>query len=173
MTSTILVRYGAIPELARFACDLPSVPARGEPVVIASRRGEELGTALEPVRSPAALADKPDESPQAARVLRRAAPDDLARAAELRREAQAAFADWQGRIAQWNLQLELIDLEWTLDRQKLVLYVLGGRGPDTTRLALQAAADGHAVIEVQPVDGTGPVAGGGGGCGSGGCGCDH
>ena len=65
------------------------------------------------------------------------------------------------------------DLEWTLDRQKLVLYVLGGRGPDTTRLALQAAAAGLSVIEVQPVSAEGvvPLPAAGGGCGSGGCGC--
>ena len=68
------------------------------------------------------------------------------------------------------------DMEWTLDRQKLVLYVLGGRGPETTKLALQAAAAGLAVVEVQPVDANGPVpvpAAGGGGCGSGGCGSHH
>jgi hypothetical protein len=110
-------------------------------------------------------------------VLRRATPEDEVRHAELVREAQGAFVEWQGRIVEWKLDLDLIDLEWTLDHQKLVLYVLGGRGPETTKLALQAAAAGLAVVEVQPVDANGPVPVllGGGGCGSGGCGChdDH
>jgi hypothetical protein len=140
MVARILVRYGAIPEVAWFACDLPEPPARGQRLVVASRRGVELGSALD--------------------------------RDELRREAQAAYSDWHNRIAQWKLDLELIDLEWMLDRQKLVLYVLGGRGPDTTRLALQAAAAGLAVIEVQPVDDSGLVAvPSRGGCGSGACGC--
>ena len=71
--------------------------------------------------------------------------------------------------------MELLDLEWTLDRGKLVVYVLGGRGPDTTRLALLAAASGQASIEVQPVstEGLVPLERSGGGCGSGGCGCSH
>ena len=66
-----------------------------------------------------------------------------------------------------------MDLEWTLDREKLILYVLTGRGPDTTKLALFAATAGYASVEVQPVSKDGlvpmPAAQGGGcGCGDGG-----
>jgi len=177
MSGTLLVRYGVIPEVARFAWEGDAPPSRGEMVVIASRRGVELGSALEVVREPSVpAANGSAETTDAAevnRVLRTASDDDLAQAGELRRDANASFVEWQTRIAEWNLQLELIDLEWMLDRQKLVLYVLGGRGPDTTRLALQAATAGLAVIEVQPVDASGLLAtgGGSGGCGSGGCGC--
>ena len=71
-----------------------------------------------------------------------------------------------------RLDLQLIDLEWTLDRTKLILYVLNERGPDCTKLALQAAAAGLGLVEVQPVDENGLVAvEPSGGCGSGGCGC--
>ena len=89
----------------------------------------------------------------------------------MRRETDEAFAEWQNRIREWKLELELLDLEWTLDRQKLVLYVLGGRGAETTQLALNAAAAGLAVVEVQPVNADGPIPLDGGGCGSGNCGC--
>jgi hypothetical protein len=186
MSQTLLVRYGAVPEVARFTHDLADPPGRHERVVVYTHRGLELGTALESLRVPKPQngdngSGDPDrtageESTQ--RVLRRATPEDEARHAELGREAQQAFGEWNRRIADWKLDLDLIDLEWTLDRQKLVLYVLGGRGPETTKLALQAAAAGLAVVEVQPVDANGPVPvplGGGGGCGSGGCGChdDH
>jgi cell fate regulator YaaT (PSP1 superfamily) len=179
MTQTILVRYGAIPEVARFAYDLEQPPERHERVVVHSHRGPELGTTLESLRQSAkaqggSAADhhaEDDEEP-VHRVLRRATPEDEALHAELRRDADEAFAQWQGRVEEWKLELELLDIEWTLDRQKLVLYVLGGRGAETTKLALQAAAAGLAVVEVQPVNAEGPVplAGGGGGCGSGGCG---
>jgi hypothetical protein len=69
----------------------------------------------------------------------------------------------------------LIDLEWTLDDAKQILYVLTSRGPDATNLALHAAAEGLGVIEVQPVAAEGliPLPSEGGGCGSGGCGCHH
>ena len=113
----------------------------------------------------------PDETTQ--RVERQATPADEALHAQLRRTADEAFPVWQRRIQEWNLDLELLDVEWTLDRQKLVLYVLGGRSAETTKLALNAAAAGLAVVEVQPVNAEGPIAlpAAGGGCGSGGCGC--
>ena len=177
MTQTILVRYGAIPEVARFAHELAEVPGRHERVVINSHRGVELGTVLEEVRTgriaPNGAAKNEDPSETSGqRVLRRATADDEARHTALKREADEAFLQWQERIREWNLALELLDIEWTLDRQKLVLYVLGGRGAETTKLALQAAAAGLAVVEVQPVDSNGPVPlGAAGGCGSGSCGC--
>jgi cell fate regulator YaaT (PSP1 superfamily) len=178
MSQTLLVRYGVIPEVARFAHDLPEAPDRHERVVVYSHRGLELGTTLEALRSiarspavSAADGESPADEP-AYRVLRRATLEDEAVYNQLRRDADEAFAPWQRRIQEWNLELELLDVEWTLDRQKLVLYVLGGRGSETTKLALQAAAAGLAVVEVQPVNADGPVplAAAGGGCGSGGCG---
>lgn len=177
MSQTLLVRYGVIPEVARFAHDLAESPGRHERVVVYSHRGLELGTTLESLRSVAGTsADSADEhlaaGEPAYRVLRRATSEDEAAYTQLRRDADEAFAAWQRRIQEWKLELELIDIEWTLDRQKLVLYVLGGRGAETTKLALQAAAAGLAVVEVQPVNADGPVplAAGGRGCGSGGCG---
>jgi cell fate regulator YaaT (PSP1 superfamily) len=179
MSQTLLVRYGVIPEVARFVHDLAEPPGRHERVVVFSHRGLELGTTLETLRSvagaPAGSADDHHDAEAeepAYRVLRRATPEDEALYTDLRRDADEAFAPWQRRIQEWKLELELLDIEWTLDRQKLVLYVLGGRGSETTKLALQAAAAGLAVVEVQPVNADGPVplAVGGGGCGSGGCG---
>ena len=179
MQNTLLVRYGNIPEVARFTYELPAVPARGERVVVQTHRGLELGTALEMLRKGVNGHDHPDDAAAAASmietVVRAATSEDEQQAAELQAQAQRDFPVWQDRLREWKLDLELIDLEWTLDRQKLVLYVLGGRGPDTTRLAILAAAAGLAVIEVQPVSADGlvplPAEGGGGGCGSGGGGC--
>jgi len=183
MSQTLLVRYGTIPEVARFWHDLTEPPGRHERVVVYTHRGLELGTTLEAIRigttrvaaGEVAGDVSNDAEDSAQKVLRRASAEDEARHAELGREAQASFSEWRNRIADWNLDLDLVDLEWTLDRQKLVLYVLGGRGPEATKLALQAAAAGLAVVEVQPVSADGPVPlpPAGGGCGSGGCGCEH
>ncbi len=175
MSQVLLVRYGTIPEVARFSHNLTEPPARHERVVVYTHRGLELGTTLEALRGGTSKPPDNDSEGSAQHVLRRASAEDEARYAELSREAQAAFRDWQKRIDEWNLDLDLVDLEWTLDRQKLVLYVLGGRGPEATKLALQAAAAGLAVVEVQPVaaDGPVPLPPAGGGCGSGGCGCEH
>lgn len=162
----ILARYGSVPVVARFDADASAVE-RGRQVVVETDRGTELATVLETV--PPHL-QPPDQQP--GKVLRVADEADRDRAAELLRKANDEFTVWQQRCADWKLALELIDIEWTLDDQ-LLLYVLNDRGPETTRLALLAAAGGHGVVHVQPVGPDGAVVpqSSGGGCGSGGCGC--
>jgi cell fate regulator YaaT (PSP1 superfamily) len=170
-TSVFLVRYGAVPEVARFVQTGDAVPRRGDPVIVETHRGLQLGSVLERLKpSPG---NTPSESDF--RIDRIATDDDLASARHLTADCDGAFATWCERIRQWNLNLELIDLEWTLDHQKLILYVLCERGPDSTKLALQAAAAGLGIIEVQPVSSTGLVQPEpSGSCGSGGgCGCSH
>lgn len=171
-TTVFLVRYGAVPEVARFLATAESTPSRGDAVVVQTHRGLQLGSVLERQQSKSALATDSD-----LRIERIAGPEDLAAARELTRICEDSFDSWCTRIAQWDLNLELIDLEWTLDRQKLILYVLCERGPDSTKLALQAAAAGLGIVEVQPVSTTGLVvaAPSGKSCGSGGggCGCSH
>ena len=172
-TAVYLVRYGTVPEVARFRDVNNASPARGETVVVETHRGLQVGSVLERLKPSLIAADLDVDF----EIVRVATPDDLEAARQRSRECEDAFADWCARILQWGLQLELIDLEWTLDRQKLILYVLCERGPDSTKLALQAAATGFGIVEVQPVSTTGLVSlpKESGGCGSsgGGCGCSH
>lgn len=170
MPDLYLVRYGSVPEVARFVCRSADRPSREMQVVVRTHRGLQLGTVLDTVPSSSA-------GPQAEEIdfeiVRTAQPDDLANSLQLQTRCEAEFYEWCRRILLWNLPLELIDLERTLDGDKLILYVLAERGPATTTLALQAAAEGLGLIEVQPVSSLGLVAAdaGGGGCGTGGCGC--
>ncbi len=183
MASVVLVRYGMIPEVSRFAVEEAIGVVRGDRVVVEAHRGRLLGTVLSEFRTtnakplfaqPTGGEDEPADAAEGLpRVIRRAAPADLETEQQLRTEARAAFDKWRERIEQWELELELIDLEWTADRTKLILYVLNHRGPDCTKLALQAAASGLGSIEVQPVTADGlvtvPDSSAGGGCGT--CGC--
>ena len=170
-----LVRYGAVPEVARCRLEdgLPR-PMRGECVVVETHRGEQLGEILGDVRSES-------EHPAAFTILREATSADQAAARYAAEKSAAEFPEWTSRIAEWNIDLQVIDIERTLDGTKLVLYVLNERGPECTRLAIQAAASGFGIIEVQPVGAEGLISqpassggcgSGGGGCGSGG-GCGH
>ena len=175
MPQTLLVRYGLIPEVARFrAADAGEWPHGGR-VVVRTHRGVEIGTILQTVPrngAPDSNSDEDEPREDEQRVLRSATAGDDVEARRLQAECAAEFADWKRRIAGWDLQLELIDLEWMLDRGKLVLYVLNDRGSDCTKLAIYAAAEGLAPVEVQPVNAGGLVRmePAGGGCGSGGCG---
>ncbi|MFM7056198.1 MAG: hypothetical protein ACKO2P_04670 [Planctomycetota bacterium] len=164
----LLVRYGRVPQVARFGCPRLSVPPqRGDAVVVATERGQECGTVLHP--GPRNPAIPEDELGLTGKFLRAATAADLQTVARLQSECDAAFSTWLQRAGQWQLQLQLIDLERTLD-QRLILYVLNDRGPETTRLALLAAAAGHGVVHVQPASADGIVPEKkGGGCGD--CGC--
>ena len=177
MPTEILVRYGTMPEVSRFDAEPIGPASRGERVLVQTHRGLQLGEVLDPVRTslrdPTFIPDTNADTtpPPLSPVVRRASEEDVAMAQALKSEAEQAFDDWQQRITDWNLELELIDLEWTFDRQKLILYVLNERGPDCTKLALQVAAAGLGIVDVQPVDAEGlvsvpPTGGGCGSCGS-------
>ncbi len=181
MAPGVLVRYGSIAEVARFANAAGGPLERGERVVIRSHRGIEIGTLLEPARqaqpTPAdddrAEEDRAEEdrADDACAILRAATADDERAADALRTACERQFADWRRRIDAWQVKVELVDLEATLDKSKLILYVLNERGPDCTRLALEAAAAGLGIVEVQPVGPNGLVPQTNEhGCGSGGCG---
>lgn len=169
----VLVRYGAVSEAARCRFETIVPPQRGAAVVLRTHRGPELGTVLDTLKSGAGA--PVDEDFTGFEVERLADADDLSRHATLRQRAQSEFPHWCRRIDDWKIDLQLIDLEWTLDEAKLVLYVLNERGPECTKLAIQAVAGGFGSVEVQPVTSDGPLTvptgGGGGGCGSGGGGC--
>ena len=162
----VLVRYGTMGEVARFAADdlgEGSCLSAGNAVVVESSRGHELGTVL--------AVESGGQNVESLRpVVRLATAADVALAAVRRSAIQQEYQEWQQRITDWALALQLIDAERTLDGEKLILYVLNDRGPETTQLALRAATAGFGVIEVQPVGGEGvrPVESKGG-CGSGGC----
>ncbi|MCA9058390.1 MAG: hypothetical protein KDA85_07820 [Planctomycetaceae bacterium] len=161
----LLARYGSIPQVARFSAEADF--ERGSQVVCETDRGIEVAEVLQQVRSMASTG----EGDVTGKVLRLASDSDLQQLATQRQQGEAAFADWLSRIVEWQLQLELIDLEQTLDG-RLILYVLNERGAETTRLALLAAARGLGIVQVQPVGPEGIISGDtGGGCGS--CGCGH
>jgi cell fate regulator YaaT (PSP1 superfamily) len=171
LRETVLVRYGAIPEVARFRIATLEPLKRDSRVVVRTHRGIELGTLLQDVDDRYQRAS-PAEDSASVEILRAATEEDLRLGAQLRSDTESQFDAWRERITHWKLNLELVELEWLHDRHKLVLYVLNERGPDCTKLALQAAAAGLGIIEVQPVDAQGLIQleSSGGGCGSGGCG---
>jgi hypothetical protein len=161
-----LVRYGAIPEVVKAVWQGGGSLVRGKSVVLRTHRGVVLGEVLETVRP----TSEPgvNETPPTSEILREATDSDNDQLNRLRLKSQAEFPAWQQRIEQWGLDLQLIDLEWTLDEEKVCLYVLNERGPECTKLALQAAAAGLGIIDVQPVslEGLVTLPAGGGGCGS-------
>ena len=159
----VLARYGRVPQVARFAA-WGDKPERTASVVVSTDRGQELATVLQTLPPNAKTAEGEAATPTG-ELLRLATADDLEHGAKDQKAAEDSFADWSARAEKWKLQLELIDIERTLD-DRLILYVLNDRSAETTRLALLAAAGGFGVIHVQPVSAEGVVQASGGGCGT-------
>ncbi len=176
MSRFALVRYGTIPEVSRFVIPEGLEITREEDVVVRTHRGLELGCVLEVLSRMNQPANANDIDTE---VVRAATKEDLATTESMREECDAEFSIWQQRLVDWKLDVDLLDLERTLDGEKLILYTLNGRGPETTTLALKAVTAGLGIIEVQPVNSEGvvplPAPGSSGGCGScgGGGGCGH
>ena len=166
--SPLLVRYGVIAEVVRAGWSGDNSPSRGVDVVIQTPRGEQVGTVLQVLKKGVTPTSEPEFQ-----VLRELKEEDRISAATARERSAKDFETWQNKIAEWGLALELLDCEWTLDGSGLILYVMGGRGAETTRLSLNAVGCGADYVRVQPVDHSGPVPveTGGGGCGD--CGCSH
>ncbi|GAB5440208.1 MAG: hypothetical protein Fues2KO_05570 [Fuerstiella sp.] len=173
VAAVVLVRYGRMPQVARFAVEAATLQqyeggfVRNDSVVVESERGPEAGRVLQVIREGIHEANKPNTG----RLLRKTTIEDEDMLLQQQQRAAAEFAEWHQRITDWQLQLQLIDLEWTLDDQNVILYVLNDQNAETTRLALLAAAAGMGIVQVQPVSAEGviPPEPKGGGCGSGGC----
>lgn len=170
-----LVRYGAMPQVGRFtaAPDLirhDDSSVQGKSVVASTERGIELGQLLSILPKGAG-----EEHAMTGEVLRIATEEDLRSSEAQRSQCDGDFDTWLGRIEEWGVQLQLLDIEKTLEGDQVILYVLNDQDAETTRLALLTAAAGHGIVHVQPVSAEGIVPIGkpssGGGCGSGGGGC--
>ncbi|MBL4886252.1 MAG: hypothetical protein JKY95_17185 [Planctomycetaceae bacterium] len=174
-----LLRVGVCGETVRcLGIDQPLFK-RGDQVVLDTDRGDMLAKVMQQLPEDNPPGDAPDQQSEeqvsdVSQILRLASEDDLQQQQQLKLRAEQDFKAWADRIEQWKVEVELVDLEWTLDGEKLILYVLNSRGPECTKLAMQAHAQGLGVIDVVPVSATGvsipPVEKSGGGCGSGGCG---
>lgn len=169
-----LVRYGRMGHVGRFAADATAGPLeRGQPVVLRTARGTELGVVL----APSAAVD--DIAADAA-ILRRTTPEDLERARDAARARHERLAACERVFDDGTWPLALVDVEPLLDEGRTVLYYLGPHRLDTAGLreALRAGCGLDAVLvpvgrdepaedEGSEPDGCGSCgADGGGGCGS-------
>ncbi|MCA9053634.1 MAG: hypothetical protein KDA75_07340, partial [Planctomycetaceae bacterium] len=113
-----LVRYGVIPEVARCSVAEELDLARGDAVVLRTHRGLQTGSVVERLRARSVDHDAPAASVHSDEisafvVVRRATAEDQTRLSQFADDADSEFAQWCERIAQWKIDVQLIDLEWT------------------------------------------------------------
>jgi cell fate regulator YaaT (PSP1 superfamily) len=126
-----LVSHGKTGAFGRFLSSCKERFVRGDRVVLESDRGLTLGTVLcEATARQVRLL----EHLSCGRVLRRAGPED-ARAHELALHRERQIYEVSRALAlEFQLPMEIVDAELTLDGQRLILQFLLGESHDLTSL---------------------------------------
>src|SRR5438270_6597351 len=145
---TYVVRYGRM----RFLGECTGLPdqeqARGQRVVIRSDRGTEVGEILCPAtdRTRQFL-----EHPAQGEILREASTEDLKLEEELIEAQREAFATCRELIAKRRLQMDLVDVEMILGRERVVFYYLAEKRVDFRELVKDLARALQTRIEMRQI----------------------
>ncbi len=176
--SCLLVRYGQMRHIGRFAVQPGDSYERGALVVVQTTRGRELGEVL---TSLASVVSEEQDTAAPSQVLRAAGPEDHAQAHRVERDRFDRLRACERVFRDGVWPLEVIDAESLLDGQ-LILYYLGPHQIDRSGLAeaLRERCGFDVILEPlgrdEPAEqeeepaGCGSCGSGEGGCGSGGCG---
>lgn len=135
MEPRYLISYGAMHEVAVFAGFAGPRFERGQQVVVETDRGVERGQVLGEAGSDDS--DPAEENgggtPPAEtkwRLLRLFETKDEQALTSLRVRRHEEFDVWRKRLAKWSMPVELVDVEYLLDGETVVLYVLAVEGSD-------------------------------------------
>jgi len=119
----------------------------GDYVIVETARGIEFGrVVIGPREVPVAETVAPLKE-----VIRKATPEDCARAEENFRKAQDAFVICRQKIAEHGLPMKLIDAEYTFDQGKLLFYFTAEGRVDFRELVKDLAAIFKTRIELRQI----------------------
>jgi cell fate regulator YaaT (PSP1 superfamily) len=148
MTNSYVVRYGQMRELGEYMGLAGQEHPRGQQVIVRSDRGTEVGevlcTATE--RTVQFL-----ENPVRGEILRVATAEDLDAEAALAELKERGFAVCQEFIARRRLQMNLVDVEAILGRDRMVFYYLAEKRVDFRELVKDLARTLHTRIEMRQI----------------------
>jgi cell fate regulator YaaT (PSP1 superfamily) len=121
---------------------------RGQSVVVRSDRGTELGDVL-CVATDRVLNMLPN--PARGEMLRQATAADRAREAQLNVDRDSAFKVCQEFVAKRRLQMDLVDVEIILGRERVIFYYLAEKRVDFRDLVKDLASVLRARIEMRQI----------------------
>jgi cell fate regulator YaaT (PSP1 superfamily) len=143
-----IVRYGRMRFLGECTGLADRDQARGLRVVIRSERGTEVGEILCPAteRTRQFL-----EHPAQGEILREASAEDLKHENDLFEEQKQAFATCQELILKRRLQMDLVDVEIILGRERVVFFYLAEKRVDFRELVKDLARALRTRIEMRQI----------------------
>jgi len=122
-------------------------PNAGDPVVVETVRGVELGETVTGAR------EIPDDKLIAPlkKVIRIATPEDVKRGEECAAKEKEAFTIGLNKIAAHELEMKLVDVEYTFDGSKLVFYFTANGRVDFRDLVKDLASVFKMRIELRQI----------------------
>lgn len=159
-TSTVVeVRFkGNRREYYTWSAEVP--PVLGDPVIVEVERGQDLGRvgavgepavkkcvrACEGCSAAEAVAQKATR-----RILRKARPDEVRAAEQLRDQEDDVRRKVRDRVREHALDMKVSDAEWQWDRKKLTLYFTADQRVDFRALVRDLATMFRARIELRQI----------------------
>ncbi len=124
-----------------------SLPLRtGDYVVVGTERGEHIGEVHQKVDP-----KRMDQKKPALQIIRRATEEDLSRLAELRKKEASAFDICLQKIAERDLVMKLVDVEYQFDENKITFYFTAEKRVDFRELVKDLAALYRTRIELRQI----------------------
>ena len=120
---------------------------QGDYVVVTTARGTECGEVTAGVHEMAEGACPHEIKP----ILRMADAVDVRRMEQNRRDEESAFRICQERIAKHGLDMKLVEVEYTLDRTKILFYFTADGRVDFRELVKDLASVFHMRIELRQI----------------------
>ncbi len=146
MTKVVGIRFKPVGKIYYFNPeDIKLSP--GDGVIVETTRGVEYGTVV--------LADKEIDEQEfnmpIKSIQRKATDADLATAEENKKRAKEAFDICLEKIAANNLEMNLVDVEYTFDRSKVLFYFTADGRVDFRQLVKDLAAVFRTRIELRQI----------------------
>jgi cell fate regulator YaaT (PSP1 superfamily) len=146
MTKVVGIRFKPVGKIYYFNPeDIKLVP--GDGVIVETTRGIEYGTVV--------LTDKEIDEEEfnmpIKSILRKATDADLATAEDNKKRAKEAFSICLEKIAANNLEMNLVDVEYTFDRSKVLFYFTADGRVDFRQLVKDLAAVFRTRIELRQI----------------------
>jgi cell fate regulator YaaT (PSP1 superfamily) len=120
---------------------------QGKQVIVETARGQEIGTVVIPEK------DVPDNQLvlPLKKVVRAAAEDDCCKDEENRQKEAVAFAKCRQKIVEHGLDMKLVSVEYTFDRNKIIFYFTSEERVDFRELVKDLASIFKTRIELRQI----------------------
>ncbi len=119
----------------------------GNYVIVEAERGEDLGMVIALGR----VVSLKEMKTEPLKLMRLATPNDLEKLAQNRQDEEKAFQVCKEKIAQHDLNMKLVDVEYQFDRNKITFYFTSDQRVDFRQLVRDLAAVYRTRIELRQI----------------------